>query len=54
MVCLLDGLVWGIYGLAVVDGPLMLYGAVMVTVAVLVLVPRARWARRTAAAAAAA
>ena len=54
VVCLLDGLVWGTYGLAVVDGPLMLYGAVMVTVAVLVLVPRARWARRTAAAAAAA
>lgn len=41
-----DGLVWGSYGVLVVDGPLMLYGLIMVAVAVLVLVPRRRWTRR--------
>lgn len=48
LVCLLDGLVWGSFGLASADGPLMLYGVVMVTVAILVLVPRQRWARTAA------
>ena len=48
LVCLLDGLVWGGYGLAVADGPLVLYGIVMVTVAVLVLVPQQRWSRTVA------
>ena len=42
----LDGIVWGGFGLLVADGPLVLYGVVMCSVAVLVLVPRARWARR--------
>ncbi len=51
VVCLLDGMVWGTYGIAVVDGPLMLYGVVMVTVAVLVLVPHRRWSRAVALAA---
>lgn len=43
---LLDGVVWGGFGLVVGDGPLMLYGAVMCTVATAVLVGRARWAAR--------
>lgn len=47
-VCLADGVVWGVYGVAVLDGPLMLYGAVMAAVAVLVLVPHARWSRGVA------
>ncbi len=46
VVCLLDGLVWGSYGLVAADGPLQLYGAVMTGVAVAVLVPRYRWSRR--------
>ncbi len=50
-VCALDGAIWGGYGTLVGDVPLQLYGAVMLGVAVLVLVPRARWARRTALAA---
>lgn len=48
-VCVLDGIIWGAYGGLVADGPLVLYGVVMVAVAVAVLVPRARWARRIAA-----
>lgn len=47
-VCALDGAIWGAYGLVMVDVPLVLYGLVMLAVAVLVLVPRRRWARRTA------
>jgi len=43
---LLDGVVWGGFGLVAADGPLVLYGLVMCSVAVGVLVPRARWARR--------
>ena len=42
----LDGVVWGSYGVIASDGPLVLYGVIMCTVAALVLVPRARWARR--------
>ncbi len=42
----MDGIVWGGFGLLVADGPLVLYGVVMCTVAVAVLVPRMRWARR--------
>lgn len=53
LVCALDGAIWGGYGAVVGDGPLMLYGMVMITVAVLVLVPRQRWARSVAAAPAA-
>jgi len=41
---LLDGIVWGGFGLVAADGPLVLYGVVMVTVATAVLVPRLRWA----------
>jgi uncharacterized protein with PQ loop repeat len=48
VVAALDGVVWGGYGLAVADGPLMLYGVVMCTVAVAVLVPCRRWRRRAA------
>lgn len=48
IVCGLDGMVWGGYGLLHREAPLMLYGAVMFTVAVLVLVPKRRWAARTA------
>lgn len=43
VVCLLDGLVWGGYGALTGDGPLVLYGVIMVSVAVLVLVPTRRW-----------
>ncbi len=45
VVCLLDGLVWGGYGMLVVDTALLLYGAVMISVAIAVLVPRLRWSR---------
>jgi len=48
LVCMLDGLVWGVFGVASADGPLILYGVVMVTVAVLILIPRWRWARAVA------
>lgn len=48
LVCGLDGVVWGGYGILHREVPLMLYGAVMVSVAVLVLVPKRRWAARTA------
>jgi uncharacterized protein with PQ loop repeat len=44
-----DGAIWGAYGLVVADVPLVLYGLVMSAVAVLVLVPRRRWARTAAA-----
>jgi len=43
---LLDGVVWGGFGLVAADGPLVLYGVVMCTVAAAVLVPRLRWAAR--------
>jgi uncharacterized protein with PQ loop repeat len=49
VVCGLDGLIWGGYGAIVGDRPLLLYGLVMVSVAVAVLVPRQRWARSVAA-----
>ena len=49
LVCAADGAIWGAYGAAVGDLPLVLYGVIMLAVAVLVLVPRQRWARRTAA-----
>lgn len=48
LVCMLDGVVWGVFGVASADGPLMLYGVVMVSVAVLVLIPRWRWSRSVA------
>lgn len=48
LVCMLDGVVWGAFGVASADGPLMLYGVVMVSVAVLVLIPRWRWSRAVA------
>lgn len=54
VVCGLDGLVWGGYGLLRAELPLMLYGLVMVSVAVLVLVPKRRWTAKAAADAAAA
>lgn len=44
----LDGVVWGGFGLLVADGPLVLYGVVMCSVAAAVLVPRYRWAARQA------
>lgn len=50
LVCLVDGVVWGGYGLVVGDVPLVLYGALMLAVAVAVLVPRRRWARAVVAA----
>lgn len=53
VVCGIDGLVWGSYGAVVADLPLVLYGSVMLSVAVLVLVPRQRWARRVSTTAAA-
>lgn len=45
----IDGVVWGAYGVVMVDAPLILYGVVMLSVATLVLVPRRRWAARAAA-----
>ncbi len=51
IVCGLDGVVWGGYGVLTTEAPLVLYGVVMSSVAVLVLVPKRRWALRTAAAA---
>ena len=48
VVCGLDGMVWGGYGLLHREAPLMLYGAVMLSVAVLVLVPKRRWTVRSA------
>ncbi|WP_436794402.1 PQ-loop domain-containing transporter [Actinospongicola halichondriae] len=53
VVCGLDGVVWGSYGVLTREAPLVLYGIVMSSVAVLVLVPKRRWTLRTAAAAAA-
>lgn len=49
LVCAMDGLVWGGFGLLSGDGPLVLYGLVMVLVAVLVLIPQRRWTVATAA-----
>lgn len=54
VVCGLDGIVWGGYGLLHAELPLVLYGLVMVSVAVLVLVPKRRWTAKAAAEAAAA
>lgn len=51
VVCGLDGLVWGVYGVLRAELPLVLYGVVMASVAVLVLVPKRRWRLRTVAAA---
>jgi uncharacterized protein with PQ loop repeat len=45
-VAVLDGVVWGGFGLVVSDRPLVLYGVVMVTVAGAVLAGRSRWALR--------
>ena len=53
LVCAVDGVVWGGFGVLSADGPLVLYGAVMLSVAVLVLVPKRRWARNATLAAAA-
>jgi len=46
VVAVLDGVVWGGFGLVAADAPLVLYGVVMVTVATAVLAGRARWAVR--------
>jgi uncharacterized protein with PQ loop repeat len=46
LIGMLDGVVWGGFGLLVADRPLVLYGAVMCSVAAAVLVPRFRWAAR--------
>ena len=46
VVGVLDGLVWGGFGLVAADFPLVLYGAVMITVATAVLLGRSRWALR--------
>lgn len=46
VVGVLDGVVWGGFGLVVADRPLVLYGVVMGTVATAVLAGRARWAAR--------
>lgn len=51
VVGIVDGLVWGGYGAVIGDLPLVLYGVVMCSVAVLVLVPCWRWRHRVAAAA---
>ncbi len=49
LIAVVDGVVWGGFGLVAGDRPLMLYGVVMCSVAVAVLVPRYRWAARQAA-----
>lgn len=54
VVCGLDGIVWGGYGVLRDELPLVLYGLVMASVAVLVLVPKRRWTAKAAADAAAA
>ena len=54
VVCGLDGIVWGGYGILHAEAPLVLYGLVMTSVAVLVLVPKRRWTAKAAAEAAAA
>ncbi|MFP5322421.1 MAG: hypothetical protein ACLGIC_11325 [Acidimicrobiia bacterium] len=46
VVGLADGVVWGGFGLVAADRPLVLYGAVMVSVATAVLVGRYRWSVR--------
>lgn len=43
---LVDGVVWGGFGLVAADRPLVLYGVVMISVASAVLLGRARWAVR--------
>lgn len=46
VVGLMDGVVWGGFGLVAADRPLVLYGIVMISVASAVLLGRARWAVR--------
>lgn len=46
LIALVDGLVWGGFGAVAGDRPLVLYGVIMCSVAVAVLVPRYRWAAR--------
>lgn len=46
VVAILDGVVWGGFGLIAADAPLVLYGVVMITVATAVLTGRARWVVR--------
>ena len=46
VVAILDGLVWGGFGLIAADSPLVLYGVVMIAVATAVLTGRARWVVR--------
>lgn len=43
---IVDGVVWGSFGVVAGDRPLVLYGVVMCSVAIAVLVPRHRWAAR--------
>jgi uncharacterized protein with PQ loop repeat len=50
LIAILDGVVWGGFGAVAGDRPLVLYGVIMCSVAVAVLVPRYRWAARQAAA----
>lgn len=45
LVTLLDGAVWGLFGLLEDDRPLVLYGAIMLTVSVAVLAAWLRWRR---------
>lgn len=45
-ISLADGIIWGGFGLIVADGPLVLYGVLMATAAVAVLIPQRRWARQ--------
>ncbi len=49
VVAAVDGVVWGGYGLVIGDLPLVVYGVIMCSVAVLVLVPLHRWNRAVAA-----
>lgn len=46
VVCLADGIIWGGFGVAVADAPLVLYGVLMAAAAIAVLVPQRRWARQ--------
>ncbi len=48
LIAVLDGIVWGGFGVVAGDRPLMLYGLIMCSVAVAVLIPRYRWAARQA------
>lgn len=46
VLAIVDAVMWGGFGAVAGDRPLMLYGVVMCSVAVAVLVPRHRWAAR--------